>query len=54
MHVEKCDLCGKELVRERCVRVSDRGMFSQYSFCNECGEPVLVFLANMQLASVEK
>jgi len=54
MHIEKCDLCGKELERTQCVRVSDRGLFSQYSFCNECGEPILVFLANFQLASLEK
>jgi len=54
MLIEKCDGCGKELVRERYVRVGDRGMFSQYSFCDECGAPVLVFLQNIRLVGEEK
>ena len=54
MHVEKCDRCGKELEREQIVRVSDRGVFSQYSFCNECGAPVLVFLADLALVNKGK
>jgi hypothetical protein len=54
MFIEKCDLCKKELAREKSVRVGDRGMFGQYSFCDECGAPVLVFLANLELVNKEK
>jgi hypothetical protein len=49
MIIEKCDLCEKELKREDYVRAGNRGMFAQYSFCNECGKPVLAFLKKHKL-----
>jgi hydrogenase maturation factor HypF (carbamoyltransferase family) len=49
MVIEKCDLCKKELPRGEYVRAGNQGMFAQYAFCKECGQPVLVFLRKHKL-----
>jgi hypothetical protein len=50
MRIEKCDLCIREIGDgEREVSVSSSPSYRSFTFCGECGEPVLKFLYKNKL-----
>lgn len=54
MIIEKCDFCKKELPQGDYVRAGDQGVFAQYSFCEKCGKPILVFLRKCKLIKTKE
>jgi hypothetical protein len=54
MTITKCDICHKELPWDGYITASPRGTFHRFSFCDNCGKPILLFLEKHGLIEKQK
>jgi DNA-directed RNA polymerase subunit RPC12/RpoP len=55
MNITKCDICKKEIkAYAEEISVSPLGKLSTFSFCADCGKPVMKFLEKNRLGEKVK
>lgn len=54
MHIEKCDICGKNIKDNQKIVVGYKFAFATNDICLKCAKPVVSFLKKRKLIEIDK